>query len=95
MAAHQSSVICHWFDLHNLFHVSIAASVACVMGLQLTARAAQGEALFDIHAGLHIFPAISSWCFLLQASGLMVSKAALHISVRVVLCAVEHNCAIV
>lgn len=46
--------MCQRFDLPSLLHVSNAASAACVAGLRLAARAAQGEALFDIHAGLHM-----------------------------------------
>lgn len=71
MAAHQSFVMCQRFDLHSLLHVSNAASVACVAGLWLAVRTAQGEALFDIRAGLHmlffshffslVFPTAGIW----------------------------------
>lgn len=81
--------MCQRFDLHSLLRISNAASVACVAGLWLAVRTAQGES--ELHKGrlclifvldcICYFSAISSpWCFLLQASGLMVSNGSPHAS---------------
>lgn len=98
MVAHQSFAMCQRFDLHSWLHVSSAAAAACAAGLRLAVRAAQGEALFDIRAGLHmlffshffslVFPTAGIWL-----NGLLT--AALAIPVRMACCAVEHNRAIV
>lgn len=46
--------MCQRFDLHSLLHIGNAASIACAAGLWLAVRTAQGEALSDIRAGLHM-----------------------------------------